>query len=142
MAIPSAPCLILTKRKDKNMDSSNFDFEGFIDSLAEFIAVFDQSIDESLNKGFADSISTPIGQFFVETAPFPDFMKVVFGGHNWGTVVGVDKDDKTYGPVGVEFYDDEESAMQGHNEWRRLIMDTPPCILKDGVTGKVTYIPV
>lgn len=118
----------------------NFDFDNLLNGFSEMLKEFDKALDKCMEQGFSDSVSTPIGQFYIETAPFPDFMSNIEP-HKWVTVVGVEKNNKAYGPSGVEFYDDRESAMKGHDEWRHLIIDTPPCVLKDVNTGKLTYIP-
>lgn len=110
--------------------------ESLMELLAQMAKDFEK-IEKAAKQVISDRISSPVGAYDIQTGPHP------FGptAGQWVTVMAVTtKDGKHYGPVGVEIFDDEESAMKGHDSWRRIVMDSPPLVLKDAITEKVTVI--
>lgn len=92
---------------------------------------------EAAKKVVADRISSPFGYYDIQTGPLPSIVEE--GG--WMTVIGVTTTDGTcYGPVSVQRYPNEEEAKEGHNTWRHNVMDSPPLILKDTFSQKITTL--
>ena len=114
--------------------------ENFLKILEQMLEYM-KELDELVKEVISDRISTPIGQYNIQTGPSPS--RTVEAGISppWVTVVAVEtKDGHTYGPVGVEGYQDKSEAIYGHDQWRHLVMDAAPMMLKDIVTGEVVAI--
>lgn len=123
----------------KDYDGINFDemfqdngnFEDFMKSMKEAI----EKIEEASRSTIYDSISTSLGNYVIITGPNP-----AGGGHL--TLITVERNDKKIaGPVEVQNYETREESKQGHIEWRKMIIDNPPIILKDIDNGEITQIP-
>lgn len=94
-----------------------------------------KAINAAAKRVISDRLSTPIGHYNIQTGPNP------FSDGEWVTVLAVETDSgKTFGPVGAQEYPSEQEAKTGHYEWRKLICECPPMILKDAKTGEVTLV--
>lgn len=82
----------------------------------------------------SDSVSTPIGQYFIETAE-----DCLFGG--FCTVIAVEKKNgEKFGPVCVSGYKTLEEAEKEHRAWRNSVIEFPPAILRDIREGDIIII--
>lgn len=124
----------------KDYDGINFDeifqgnenFEDFMKSMKEAV----EKIEAASHSTIHDSISTDLGNYVIITGPDP-----ISGGHL--TIIAVERnDEKIADSVEVQNYETREESKQGHIEWRKMIIDNPPMILKDINNGKIIKIPL
>ena len=110
-------------------------FEDFMKGMENFLGIMEK-INEAAKTSVFDSISSPIAQFELVTGKDP-----MEGGY--ATLCNVVKkhgseEEKKIACISI--YDTYEEAMDGHNEWRRMIITNPPAILKDIKRDEIIYV--
>lgn len=112
--------------------------EGILNANSEEEAIdsFFDLIDKIYNVDvIMDSISTPIGQYIIETSEDP-----VHGGFSTILTVESSKNSRVFGPVCVSEYKTLEEAESEHRNWRSTIIETPPIIFRDIRKGSIIII--
>ena len=110
-----------------------------IRGIIDFMAMAEST--QAAKQAIADRISTPSYYYDIQSGPLPKIVQETTN-MTWMTVLSAETRDlkKHWGPIGVEIYPDKETAIAGHNTWRRMIMDAPPAILKDAITKEIVVI--
>lgn len=99
-------------------------------NLIEFL----EKLAEANKEVISTSIDTPLGEYTIQTGP-----EIIYGGYV--TVAGViNKQGKLFGPIGIGRYSSQESAIEGHDNWKNRIQDNPPTMLVDVLTNEVEII--
>lgn len=113
------------------------DFEGmeeFMKGLENVLGMMEK-INKAAEESVFDSLSSPIAQFELVTGEDP-----MEGGYMTLCHIPIKekKEDKKVACISV--YDTYEEAMEGHKEWRRMIITNPPAILKDVKRNEIIYV--
>lgn len=112
----------------------NFEeFGEMMEGLEKFLGIMEK-INKAAEESVFDSISTPIAQFELVTGEDP-----VVGGYMTLCHIPI-KDAEEKKIACISTYDTFEEAMEGHREWRSIIIDNPPAILKDVKKDTIIYI--
>lgn len=102
------------------------DGELSIDKMLSGVASALERMAKAMEEATEDSLSSPIGNYYIHTSPDP-----ISGGY--GTWLGLERksDKKRVGPYKIQSYATKAESEEGHNEWRKMIIETPPLIIKD-----------
>lgn len=82
-----------------------------------------------------DRISTPIGNYMIETEP------VIFTSNDYVTKISVStKTNKLFGPIPVAIVHSEEESLKEHYDWRTLILECSPTVIKNYLSDEIITI--